>query len=539
MRRPKILIYSLVFIVLSAGIVRAGQMALTTYYPAPQGFYNQVFAQTNVGIGTIAPAYMVQVNTNDSATSGTTHNDGVNINSSDSHFLQIAPSLSTAAVGTGTNGIVESGDTGIIYSNGTPAGGNFVIAPWSPLATTGIRMDNNGNVGIGSTNPNAQLVVAASGTKYILMGPEKGCGALYSAIGVNGGSFASGAGCTNYSLMGDGTNLYLNTPTNGSGNIYFRSGNVTQMNLDSGGTLNVNAGSVLSGGITLTGTNNPSLMLKSNGGTYGTLGVATSAGSYSGLAATGDIVLRSTNNTLFSTNNGVSTPLVLSSTGNVGLGIASPSSQLEVQGANPIMTMYNTSTGFEGMILTSSAWQADIGTNQAAGYWYDFTNDGGNNHQLYFNGANTSWIVPPNIKVGIGNVAPTHALDVAGVIFASGGNVGPSDERFKQNIMPLTGVLPKLDVIKGVSYQWNHLATTIGLKEGEKSMGVIAQDLQKIYPELVSPIKSGGKDYLAVDYGKFTAVLLQSIKELKVQVDSQEDKIDTLQQEVKSLEKHK
>jgi hypothetical protein len=46
-------------------------------------------------------------------------------------------------------------------------------------------------------------------------------------------------------------------------------------------------------------------------------------------------------------------------------------------------------------------------------------------------------------------------------------------------------------------------------------VGVIAQEIQAVYPELV---REGGNGFLSVDYPKLTAVLIESIKELKAMV---------------------
>ena len=126
----------------------------------------------------------------------------------------------------------------------------------------------------------------------------------------------------------------------------------------------------------------------------------------------------------------------------------------------------------------------------------------------------------------------------ASSVWAPGTITAASDGRLKQNIKPLTGTLSKLDQLRGVSFEWNHLAaTSIGNKEGEKGIGMIAQELQKVYPELVVASKNGNQEYLSIDYGKFTAVLLQSIKELKSQMNTMQDQINALQRKVKTLEK--
>ena len=81
-----------------------------------------------------------------------------------------------------------------------------------------------------------------------------------------------------------------------------------------------------------------------------------------------------------------------------------------------------------------------------------------------------------------------------------------SDSRLKKDIVQLDGALEKLDAIRGVRYNW------IAEAMGEHQVGVIAQEIQSVYPELV---KEGGNGFLSVDYPKLTAVLIQALKELK------------------------
>jgi len=85
-----------------------------------------------------------------------------------------------------------------------------------------------------------------------------------------------------------------------------------------------------------------------------------------------------------------------------------------------------------------------------------------------------------------------------------------SDQRLKKNIVPIDGALEKLDHIRGVYHDW--IAED---QPQDRQIGVIAQEVQAVYPELV---REGGNGYLSVNYPKLTAVLLQSIKELKAMV---------------------
>ena len=96
-----------------------------------------------------------------------------------------------------------------------------------------------------------------------------------------------------------------------------------------------------------------------------------------------------------------------------------------------------------------------------------------------------------------------------------GGIPSSSDERLKSNIKQLTNVLDKIEVLRGVTFDWNKTAEAIGVADGRKQIGVLAQDVESVYPELVVTMPDNG--YRAVDYAKLTAVLIEAVKELKAE----------------------
>ena len=171
-----------------------------------------------------------------------------------------------------------------------------------------------------------------------------------------------------------------------------------------------------------------------------------------------------------------------------------------------------------------------------------------NNANAFINGSDTSGNNGNSYNINIRGLinGGSAGANLAGLylyassVWAPGTITAASDGRLKQNIKPLTNTLSKLDRLRGVSFQWNHLAaTSVGNKEGQKAIGMIAQELQKVYPELVVASKNGNQEYLSIDYGKFTAVLLQAVKELKSQMNVMQDQINALQRKVKTLEKQK
>jgi hypothetical protein len=87
-----------------------------------------------------------------------------------------------------------------------------------------------------------------------------------------------------------------------------------------------------------------------------------------------------------------------------------------------------------------------------------------------------------------------------------------SDERLKDNVKPIENALEKLQKIRGVEFDWNDKQDVY---EGHDT-GVIAQEVQKVLPEVVTEREDG---YLAVKYEKMIGLLVESIKDLKAEVD--------------------
>ena len=103
-------------------------------------------------------------------------------------------------------------------------------------------------------------------------------------------------------------------------------------------------------------------------------------------------------------------------------------------------------------------------------------------------------------------------LDVDGDIIAYSTSVA-SDINLKDNIEIIPSALDKLSQVKGVTFDWK--------KDGKASAGVIAQDIEKILPSAVTEHKELNSDevYKHVDYNQVIGLLVESIKELKSELD--------------------
>jgi len=88
-----------------------------------------------------------------------------------------------------------------------------------------------------------------------------------------------------------------------------------------------------------------------------------------------------------------------------------------------------------------------------------------------------------------------------------------SDRKLKENIEVIPNALDKVQALNGVSFDWK--------KTGEKSAGVIAQEVQGVLPEAVKEVTpvAGGDSHLSVNYHALTSILIESIKELKAEIE--------------------
>ena len=111
----------------------------------------------------------------------------------------------------------------------------------------------------------------------------------------------------------------------------------------------------------------------------------------------------------------------------------------------------------------------------------------------------------------IGSILATNDV----VAFAS------SDERLKENIEVIPNAVEKIQQMKGVYFDWVPMEE-IHVHQGH-DIGVIAQDIEKVFPEVVTTRENG---YKAVKYEKLISVLIEGIKELKSEIDDLKSQIN-------------
>jgi len=136
---------------------------------------------------------------------------------------------------------------------------------------------------------------------------------------------------------------------------------------------------------------------------------------------------------------------------------------------------------------------------------------GGTSGLLFRNQADTTTIV---------SLTDSGSVVFIGSVTGSGAYVNSSDIRLKTNVATLTDALNKVEALRGVSFEWNNNSPLV---KNEPQIGLIAQEVQEVLPEVVSPSVEG---YLGVAYGSIVPVLVEAIKELSNKVKYLESKLE-------------
>ncbi len=170
------------------------------------------------------------------------------------------------------------------------------------------------------------------------------------------------------------------------------------------------------------------------------------------------------------------------------------------------MTNWGTVTNVYGIYLGSFG----FGTNTFGIY------QSGSGDKNYFAGNVGIGTTPSSYKLDVNgdtNIASGSALRFGGTqVCTSAGCTSSSDERLKENIQPLEGSLEKILQLKGVEYDYKDKS-----KFGDKhQIGVIAQDIEKVFPEVVITDKQTGLKSVAYDH--LIAPVVEAIKELFVEI---------------------
>ena len=465
-----------------------------------------------------------------------------------------------SALFTGSLNITGSGNLALRVSGSTALTGSLLVSGSSALTgsllVSGSSAFIGGNVGIGTTNPLGNFVVAEGTNQH---GIELVPGTLSYIQAYDRGASDYGNLRIDAQKIGFGLD-------NGAEKVTFLAN----------GNVGIGTTSVASGG---TNTKNVQIHNSTANSTYlklSTAGTGATAGDgldlIVGNDGTGYLWNREDASTKFATNNAVRMSILAN--GNVGIGTASPTSLLHLESASsPVLTIKDTTANVT-LLAYSQNDNSHIGTDS--------------NHDLVLDTNGTERMrILANGNVGIGTTTPVATLDVSGSLLISGsttlsgslsiatssivqnnnlpgvlsyntssgvvsyttGSLGggggggsfpfsgsaqitgslsvtgsafvtslteTSALRFKNNIEGMSDELGNVYKLRPVDFEWKD--------SGEHDKGLIAEEVNLIYPEFVSLNIDGTMQ--GIKYSKLISVLIKSVQELKDEVDSLKSKID-------------
>lgn len=240
---------------------------------------------------------------------------------------------------------------------------------------------------------------------------------------------------------------------------------------------------------------------------------------------------------------------------NVGIGTSDPlGAKLMSKGVSQFEFAVNADTGnsdFTYMIADQVKGQIKYLFNQQGiTYNLDANSTGATG---IGQGRSALYLSAINLRVGVNTINPQSTLDVNGSIRYNGSLTNASDSRLKSNITSLQSGLETILALNPIMYQYNGKA---GLKTKEKHVGIIAQDLQVVAPELVSTweyiaykpqtvedvnlelplIKESSEEYLVVNESAIKYVLVNAVKEQQKLIEEQRQLIKKQEKRIARLE---
>ncbi|RLD90949.1 MAG: hypothetical protein DRJ09_02695, partial [Bacteroidetes bacterium] len=216
----------------------------------------------------------------------------------------------------------------------------------------------------------------------------------------------------------------------------------------------------------------------------------------------------------------------------VGIGTGTPGSLLDV--------VSQSSTNADVRILSPDSYKSSLKLFEQGNYGYELQYDG-NVDKLFLwsrtfvnnEGIRMTWL--KNGNVGIGTQTPSYRLQVGEAGDGSQARANAwntfSDRRWKTNITKIDNPITKLQNINGYYYNWK------SSKDKSRQVGVIAQEVESVLPEIVSTDENG---YKSLDYSKLTPLLIEAVKQQQKTITELQQKLqemETLKQRLDKIEK--
>jgi type VI protein secretion system component Hcp len=135
-------------------------------------------------------------------------------------------------------------------------------------------------------------------------------------------------------------------------------------------------------------------------------------------------------------------------------------------------------------------------------------------------------------SVGIGGPSTGFKLFVDGDICATG-SIGPcSDARYKKNVENIESALDMVSRLRGVRFDWRTDEFEDKHFSEKRQVGLIAQEVEKVIPELVNQNSEG---FYSLDYARLTPILIEAVKEQQKTISGLQEKVEELSHKYQQL----
>ncbi len=528
----------------------------------------------NVGIGTTTPNSKLEI---DGAKNTTLLNLNMTNPTAVSDYL---------AIDFNRGGSQNVGRITAYLDSATQSGGlTFATAPDGSTISERMRINYAGNVGIGTTTPGVALEqmghhrmdgatagyidfsVPATTTTYSLIWPSAqssgtkilqndGSGNLsWASAGSGVTSVLASTGLTGGTITGVGT-LAVDVGTAANKILQLTTG--AQVPAVDGFLLtNVNATKLRSNNVA-TGTPAGSQVLMWNATTsqwnadvvtsasFSTMTSAQLAGIISDETGSGALVFGTTptittnlTSPLIIGGTGTTSTLTLKTTSGVGTTNADMIFQVGNNGGTEAMRILNSGNVGIGTTTPSVTFQIASAATTGVAFKLEADDTGGHIYTIRSTGSTSSggagnFIITDataNVQrltldtsgnVGIGTTTPGEKLTVSGNVLASS-FLYSSDRRLKTDIEPIGDALDKILKIHGVRYRWRSPSSEF---ENQKQIGVLAQDVEQVFPEAV--VRSPQEGWLRVNYPALIGPIVEAIRDIVNTLTYQNSEIEKL-----------
>jgi hypothetical protein len=489
-------------------------------------------------------------------------NRGAAINATDATTDTTAPAADAPSVGSeagasdAPSASAATGDWNLSGNAGISSSSNFLGTTDSqPLIfrtnnSERMRLDSSGKLGLGLTNPSADLhVVGTTGANTARIESSNGDGTWLNLVNTS----------TNgriWSLVSAGS-----ANGEGAGSLLFRdqTGGAVRMMLDSSGRLGlgttspteqlsvqgnatISGDTVINGAVTINGSTTFNGNLSMSGGWFSVDDEkVTMADLYmmSKFNIEGDATISKVtiyDGDLQANQSATVSTLKVSGTGNstiagdLGVGTTSPSADLHVVGTTSSATARIESSN------TSGTWLNLVNTGTNGRHWSLISTGSGNSEGagvLLFRDQSAGLVrmrIDTDGRVGIGRGATANPLEVEGNASKStaGDWLANSDRRIKTDIQPLKDALDVIDQLRPVRFRYtdDYRKAHPAIRDHEY-LNFIAQEYQQVFPEAVQ--RSGEGDLLQIDTHPAAIYAVAAIQELHKRFKLREAGLDALE----------